>query len=86
MSTLKQEIKALKVGQKKIFKVDYESEYITIIKSKAKGLEIILTYDNKDYEVPYDYIANNFRAFILYDESKIDYWKEKKKWLKKAIT
>ena len=27
MTTLKQEIKALKVGQEKIFKVDYESEY-----------------------------------------------------------
>jgi len=73
MTTLKQEIKALKVGQEKIFKLGFESEYLTIRKSKAKGLEIILTYDENDYELQYDHIANNFKNFILYDESEIDY-------------
>ena len=32
MTTLKQEIKALKLGQEKIFKIDNESEYLTIEK------------------------------------------------------
>jgi thermostable 8-oxoguanine DNA glycosylase len=73
MTTLKQEIKALKVGQEKIFKIDNESEYITIRKSKTKGLEIIVSYDEEDYEVPYDRILNNFKGFSLYDESQIDY-------------
>lgn len=73
MTTLKQEIKALKVGQEKIFKVDFENEYLTIRKSKAKGLEIILSYDDKDYEVSYKWIPNNFKNFILYDESQINY-------------
>ena len=73
MTTIKQEIKAVKVGQEKIFKLGFESEYLTIRKSKAKGLEIILTYDDIDYEVLYDYIPNNFKNFILYDESQIDY-------------
>lgn len=80
MTTLKQEIKALKLGQKKIFKIDNESEYLTIRKSKAKGLEIILSCDEKDYELSYDYMVNNFRDFSLYDESEIDYWKGVKKW------
>lgn len=73
MTTIKQEIKALKVGQEKIFKIDYESEYLTIRKSKAKGLEIIISYDEKDYELSYDYIVNNFRDFSLYNEFEIDY-------------
>ena len=73
MKTLKQEIKALKLGQEKIFKVDDVSEYITIRKSKLKGLEIILSYDEKDYELSYEEIKNNFRDFSLYDESEIDY-------------
>ena len=73
MTTLKQEIKALKLGQEKIFKVDFESEYITIRKSKAKGLEIILSYDEEDYKLSYEEIKNNFRDFSLYDESQIDY-------------
>ena len=76
MTTLKQEIKALKLGQEKIFKVDDVSEYITIRKSKLKGLEIILSHNEKDYELSYDYIADNFKNFSLYDESQIDYWKE----------
>ena len=80
MTTLKQEIKALKLGQEKIFKIDNESEYLTIRKSKAKGLEIILSCDEKDYELSYDYMVNNFRDFSLYDESEIDYWKGVKKW------
>jgi len=37
MTTLKQEIKALKIGQEKIFKVDFESEYITIRKVRQKA-------------------------------------------------
>ena len=73
MTTLKQEIKALKLGQEKIFKVDDGNEYLTVRKSKAKGLEIILSHYEKDYEISYDYIANNFRDFSLYDESEIDY-------------
>jgi hypothetical protein len=73
MTTIKQEIKALKVGQEKIFKVDYESEYLTIRKSKAKGLEIILSCNGKDYELLHDDILNNFKSFSLYDESEIDY-------------
>jgi hypothetical protein len=73
MKTLKQEIKALKLGQEKIFKVDDVSEYITIRKSKLKGLEIILSYDEKDYELSYEEIKNNFRDFSLYDESEINY-------------
>lgn len=73
MTTLKQEIKALKIGQEKIFKIDNESEYITIRKSKTKGLEIILSHNEEDYELSYDYIANNFKNFSLYDESEIDY-------------
>lgn len=73
MTTLKQEIKALKIGQEKIFKIFDGSEYLTIRKSKAKGLEIILSYDEKDYEISYDFIANNFRSFSLYDENEINY-------------
>lgn len=73
MTTLKQEIKALKVGQEKIFKLSFESEYITIRKSKAKGLEIVLSYGGKDYELSYEEIKNNFKNFSLYDESQIDY-------------
>jgi len=73
MTTLKQEIKALKLGQEKIFKIDDESEYITIRKSKAKGLEIIVSYDEEDYELSYEEIKNNFRDFSLYNEFEIDY-------------
>ena len=73
MTTIKQEIKALKLGQEKIFKVDYESEYLTIRKSKAKGLEIILSYDEEDYPLSYEEIKNNFKNFSLYDEYQIDY-------------
>jgi len=73
MTTLKQEIKALKLGQEKIFKIDNESEYLTIRKSKVKGLEIIVSYDEKDYDLSYDCIADNFRDFSLYNESQIDY-------------
>ena len=74
MRTIKQEIKALKMGQEKIFKADFESEYITIRKSNLKGLEIIINDDN---EATYEELKNNFRDFSLYNESEIDYWKEK---------
>ena len=73
MTTLKQEIKALKLGQEKIFKIDDDSDYITIRKSKAKGLEIILSHNEKDYQLSYEEIKNNFRDFSLYDESQINY-------------
>lgn len=73
MKTLKQEIKALKVGQEKIFKVDFENEYITIRKSKLKGLEIIINDGYKDYEVSYEEVKNNFTNFLFYQEFKIDY-------------
>jgi hypothetical protein len=73
MTTLKQEIKALKLGQEKIFKIDNESDYLTIRKSKAKGLEIILSHNEKDYQLSYEEIKNNFREFSLYDESQINY-------------
>ena len=71
--TLKQEIKALKMGQEKIFKVDFESEYITIRKSKLKGLEIFISDDCGDYEIGYDELIDGFTNFSLYQESKIDY-------------
>jgi len=75
MRTIKQEIKALKVGEEKIFKVDFESEYITIRKSKLKGLEIIINVDYEvDYEVSYEEVRNNFTNFSLYQESRIDYF------------
>ena len=73
MRTLKQEIKALKIGEEKVFKVDFESEYITIRKSNLKGLEIIVSYNNDDYEVGYEEVSNNFTNYSLYQESKIDY-------------
>ena len=72
MTTLKQEIKALKLGQEKIFKIDNGSEYLTIRKSKAKGLEIILSHNEKDYQLSYEEIKNNFRDFSLYDEFEIE--------------
>jgi hypothetical protein len=73
MATIKQEIKALKVGQEKIFKVDFESEYITIRKSKLKGLEIIIDDDTGTYQVSYEELKDNFTNFALYQETKIDY-------------
>ncbi len=73
MTTIKQEIKAVKVGQEKVFEINDGINYLTVRKSKSKDLEIILTDDENDYELPYDYIANNFRNFSLYDESEIDY-------------
>lgn len=73
MTTLKQEIKALKLGQEKIFKIDDGTEYLTIRKSKAKGLEIFISDNEYDYELSYDDIANNFRNFSLYNEFEIDY-------------
>lgn len=72
MRTIKQEIKALKLGEEKIFKVDFESEYITIRKSKLKGLEIIINDDYDDYEVSYEEVRNNFTNYSLYQESKIE--------------
>ena len=68
MKTLKQEIKELKTGYEKIFKIDYEDIYITIRKSKLKGLEIFI-----EATISYEEIKNNFTEFSLYDESKIDY-------------
>ncbi len=75
MKTLKQEIKELKTGYEKIFKVDYEDEYITVRKSKLKGLEIYVnnSWDDKTTEISYEEIKNNFTEFSLYDQSKIDY-------------
>jgi tRNA/tmRNA/rRNA uracil-C5-methylase (TrmA/RlmC/RlmD family) len=77
MKTLKQEIKELKTGYEKIFKVDYENEYkkrkieyIVVRKSKLKGLEIYLYTPT---EISYEEIRNNFTEFSLYDQSKIDY-------------
>jgi len=69
MKTLKQEIKDLKVGYEKIFKVDYEDEFITVRKSKLKGLEIYIN----DTCITYEEIKNNFTEFSIYDQSKIDY-------------
>jgi len=75
MRTIKQEIKALKVGIEKIFKVDFESEYITIRKSNLKGLEIMINDDtqNDGYEIGFDELRNNFKDFSLYQETIIDY-------------
>ena len=75
MTTLKQEIKALKLGQEKIFKIDDVSEYLTIRKSKLKGLEIYLddALCEKSTVISYEEIKNNFRDFSLYDESEINY-------------
>ena len=73
MRTIKQEIKALKIGEEKTFKVDFESEYITIRKSKLKGLEIIINDGNDDYEISYEEVGNNFTNFSFYQESRIDY-------------
>lgn len=75
MTTLKQEIKELKTGYEKIFKVDYEDEYIIIRKSKLKGLEIRFynNWEKKGTVVSYDEIRNNFTEFSLYAQAKIDY-------------
>ena len=73
MKTIKQEIKALKVGQEKIFKECFENGYITIRKSKLKGLEIIIDDDTSTYEISYEGLPNNFTNFALYQETKIDY-------------
>ncbi len=75
MTTLKQEIKKLKTGYVKIFKVDYENEYIIVRKSKLKGLEIRFynNWEKKGTVVSYDEIRNNFTEFSLYAEAKIDY-------------
>ena len=75
MKTLKQEIKELKTGYEKIFKVDYEDEYLTIRKSKLKGLEIFIhdSWHDESATISYEEIKNNFTEFSLYDESKIDY-------------
>ena len=75
MRTLKQEIKDLKTGYEKIFKVDYEDEYIVVRKSKSKGLEIYVenSWDDTTAVIPYEAIKNNFTEFSLYDQSKIDY-------------
>lgn len=73
MRTIKQEIKALKVGEEKVFKVDFRSEYITIRKSKLKGLEIIINDGDDDYEISYEEVGNNFTNFSFYQESRIDY-------------
>ena len=75
MTTLKQEIKKLKTGYEKIFKVDYENEYIIVRKSKLKGLEIRIynNWEKKGTVVSYDEIRNNFTEFSLYAEAKIDY-------------
>lgn len=75
MKTLKQEIKELKVGYEKIFKIDYENEYISVRKSKLKGLEIYVNYSwyGESVAITYEEIRNNFTAFSLYNESKIDY-------------
>jgi hypothetical protein len=75
MKTLKQEIKELKTGYEKIFKVDYEDEYIIIRKSKLKGLEIYFYcgWADETIEISYEEIRNNCTEFSLYDQSKIDY-------------
>lgn len=70
MRTIKQEIRALKIGEEKIFKVDFDNEYITIRKSKLKGLEIVI---NDDYEVSYEEVRNNITNYSLINECKIDY-------------
>ena len=73
MKTLKQEIKDLKTGQEKIFKADHESEYITIRKSKLKGLEIIIDDGFNDEIVSFEEIRNNFKEFSFISENTIDY-------------
>ena len=75
MKTLKQEIKDLKIGYEKIFKIDYENEYIIIRKSKLKGLEIYIddACCDESTAICYEEIKNNFTEFSLYDESKVDY-------------
>lgn len=73
MKTLKQEIKDLKVGQAKIFKINDEPKYITIRKSRSKGLEIIIGDGFKDEFVSYEEIRNNFKEFNFVSEYKIHY-------------
>ena len=65
----------MKTGYEKIFKVDYENEYIIVRKSKLKGLEIFIYVGWADdtIEISYEEIKNNFTEFSLYDQSKIDY-------------
>ena len=75
MRTIKQEIKALKVGEEKILKVDFESEYITIRKSKLKGLEIFINDEISNYgqEIDFAEIKNNFTDYTVYKTNAIDY-------------
>lgn len=77
--TLKQEIKALKMGQEKIFKT-FDNEYITIRKTKTKGLEIYIDvyYDKLDYaqSIPLEYeeLKDNFKEFELISTyNELDY-------------
>ena len=75
MKTLKQEIKLLKVGEEKIFKVDFEDEYITARKSKLFGLQLFVGDATGEYcyEMCWDELRNNFKDFTVYDKSEIDY-------------
>ena len=72
--TLKQEIKALKMGQEKIFKT-VDSEYITIRKSRVKGVEIFIEVDGEE-SIPlvYEEIKDNFKEFeLITTYNEIDY-------------
>lgn len=75
LTTIKQEIRKLKIGEEKTFKVDFVSGFITIRKSKLKGLEIIINDDasSDGIEIEFEELKNNFRNFSLYKERKIDY-------------
>lgn len=71
--TLKQEIKALKNGQEKIFNLKRGRLYLTVRKTTSKGLQII-AHDN-DYNLyilPYEAIENNFKDFTHYDAYDIE--------------
>ena len=72
--TLKQEIKALKRGQEKIFKT-FNNEYITIRKTKTNGLEIFIEVDGTEaIPLVYEEIKDNFKEFeLITTYNEIDY-------------
>ena len=72
MTTLKQEIKKVKMNQEKIFKIDFETEYITARRTKKDGLQIIISDTYNDYNITYKEVKNNFKDFTLYSVYNLD--------------
>lgn len=73
MKTLKQEIRELKMGYEKIFKIDYENYYIIANKSKANGLKIYFfdEWEDETRSATYEEIPNNYTEFSLYEHQKL---------------